>query len=90
MAMSDASAMQFEQVAVTTHSNWQAAQNRAVAGDTNIAEQTRIAYLIDRANLALAGDILAQRSSQSQPQQTGSVINPGSVTVPPGFKLVPA
>lgn len=63
-----------------THEDWLSMQNRQLAGDANVAEQTRIAYLIDRANLALAGDILAQRSSQSQPQQGGTVINPGSVT----------
>ena len=60
------------------HEDWLSMQNRAQAGDGNVAEQTRLAYLIDRANLALAGDILAQRSSQSQPQQGGTVINPGS------------
>lgn len=61
-----------------SHETWLGTQDRASAGDANVAEQTRIAYLIDRANLALAGDILAQRSSQSQPQQGGTVINPGS------------
>lgn len=67
------------QALAKSHETWLATQDRAAAGDANVAEQTRIAYLIDRANLALAGDILAQRSSQSQPQQGGTVINPGSV-----------